>query len=266
MLKRFILSIVLLAASCTAALAAYPYDSVAEILVDVGQQYAGGSASLIATTEDQALLLTCQHVVQRVGNTVLINWVATGEEVEGKVVAIGKNGLDVALVVCPRPADLRAIPVSSFKPCKDEQIINIGFPGLQEVLEWQVGTVTSLDETDLRYTCRPITGMSGGATLDVYGNLVGVIQYYNPDGGGSTSGVDMLVFLRDYVRSAAVKWAADMPEKVKKLGTPTDVPEVGAPESYREFLIYLYQEYQDGPIREFLEYTTPGEDKPDTVK
>lgn len=110
MLRRLFLSIVLLV-SCTATvIAAYPYDSICEILVESGRGYSGGSATLIALSDDQALLLTCQHVAERAGKTVKINWAATGETMTGKVIRVAPNGLDAALIVCPRPEGLRAVP------------------------------------------------------------------------------------------------------------------------------------------------------------
>ena len=257
MLRRFFFSIALLFAGTLTALAAYPYDSVCEVAVPNGRQMNAGSATLIAVTEDKALLLTCQHVVLSVGKTVHVNWAATGETSRGKVVAIGKNGLDIALIVCPRPEGLEPVPVASFDPRKDEPILNIGYPGVQGFVAWQMGTVISLNTTDLRYTCRPISGMSGGATLDMYGNLVGVIQYYNPKGGGSTGGRKMLEFLRDYILSGKVKWVADHPQHEVVAPTPPEAIELKAPEEWRAFLIYLYTEYDDGPLAYWLEQFDP---------
>ena len=175
--------------------AAYPYSSVAEILVEVGNGYNGGSATLVAVSKSHALLLTAQHVVVRKGKTVHIRWPETQEQLVGEVVRIGQ-GQDIALIMCPRPKNLYPVPVILPVIRESGPITNAGFPGSEGVLKWQQGEIISLSDTVLTYTCKPISGMSGGATFDKYGNLIGVITHYSLRGGGSASGVKMMEFLR----------------------------------------------------------------------
>lgn len=253
MLRSLFLSIALIVASAATALAAYPYDSICEILVPEASGYSGGSATLIAVSDTQALLLTAQHVVSRPGKSVKISWPATGAHSKGKVIRIAPNGLDAALILCPRPDGLRPVPVAPIDPCKSEYIVNAGFPGITGTLEWQAGKVTDLTKVDLRYSCRPIPGMSGGCTFDQYGNLVGIIQYYSREGGGSTSGVAMLTFLRDYILENTVAWEADYPQRETFLEQGTPESQIVAPSAWNEFIVYLYEEYETGPFREFLD-------------
>jgi hypothetical protein len=206
--------------------------------------FSSGSATLIAVSEDQALLLTCQHVVRNKGKKAFVHWAATGETGEGKVVRIGSNGLDVALVVVPRPKGLRAIPVTSANGCVDEYIINAGYPGVTGTLEWQKGKVKYLENHQVIYTCRPISGMSGGATFDKYGNQVGVIQFYRRTGGGSTSGPALMSFLAKFIQdNSKTGWYG--PAHQREVDIP-DAPAsqlITAPAKWNDFLDFIVKEY-----------------------
>ena len=265
MFKRLLLSLTLLLSTVAVSLGAYPYDSVAEILVQEGNQYAGGSATLIAVTNEQALLLTCSHVAMQVGKGVKINWTATGEQAMGKVIRIAPNGLDAALIICSRPKGLRAIPVAPIDITITETIVNAGYPGVTGTLEWQRGDVQSLDSDTLWYSCRPVPGMSGGATFDQYGNLVGVIQFYTLDGGGSTSGRDLLFFLKRYILETQVSWVADFPQyEVLLLAAPEET-NVNGPEPFDVFLQFIRDEYNSGPLAYGVDIQPLPETKDDAV-
>lgn len=253
MIKRFILALFLIIPS-TLLFAGYPYDSVCEIRVDRG----GGSATLIAVSDDKALLLTCQHVAERVGDKVKVNWAATGEEGAGAVVAIGEKGLDIALCVVPRPLGLLPVPVTMPSRTKSGPITNIGFPGMTGVLGWQRGEIISISSDELRYDCRPIPGMSGGATLDQYGNVIGVITRYGRSWGLSTSGTDMMYFLRNYAQThAEAGWVMDAPETTLQLSAAAPAEQVVVPEDWDEFEMYIFWEYLLPP--EMFIHIEPGE-------
>ncbi len=187
--------------------AAYPYDSVCEILFDAGPDYNGGSASLIAVSDTEALLLTCRHVAESVGGTVEIHWAATGEMSTGRVVAVGKRQ-DIALCICPRPKGLYPIPITLPSLETSGKITNAGFPGLTGTLEWQTGNLTKTGDSTISYDCRPIPGMSGGVTFDQYGNQIGIIIQYWRGGGVSSSGPDMFSFIRGYLKTKEAVWLA----------------------------------------------------------
>ena len=206
-MTRFLtIPILLLALLATSCLGAYPYDSVAELMVKQGNGYNGGSGTLIAVSDTMGLILTCRHVVLTPGNIVKVHWAATGEITTGKVVKVGQTQ-DIALVICPRPRELRPVPHTM--PTYGRRIINAGYPGVKGVLEWQEGQIKSLTDSQVFYTCRPIPGMSGGVTFDKFGNLVGVITHYQPNGGISSSGVQMIKFIGEFLEKPVRVW--DLP-------------------------------------------------------
>lgn len=221
-------------------MAAFPYSSVCEILVESGNGYAGGSATLIAVSEDQALLLTCEHVALEAGKEVKINWASLGQLSTGKVLLVGV-GQDIAMCICPRPPGLRPVAVKA--PVLGGVIVNAGFPGITGTLEWQVGTVTEITETEVTYTCRPIPGMSGGATFDSHGNLVGVITHYGWDSGGSASGSKMIEFVNKFMATTDVQWCQGVEEVDTAIEVAPAEDKINAPEPYFEFVEFIYTEY-----------------------
>lgn len=208
MIRSIIFCLVLIVPSF--ADAAYPYDSIAEILFDRGDEfneYNGGSASLIAVSDTEALLLTCSHVAEEVGGEIRVHWAATGEMSVGRVVATGGRQ-DIALCICPRPKGLYPIPLTLAGLYSSGRITNAGFPGLTGTLEWQTGELTAVRDSTIVYDCRPIPGMSGGVTFDQYGNQIGVIIQYGARGGVSSSGPDMFLFVRGYLQEHKAVWLA----------------------------------------------------------
>jgi hypothetical protein len=224
--------------SPTLSWAAFPYDSVCEILVEDGNYWAGGSATLIAVSDSKALLLTCKHVAQEPGNEVLINWASTGEQSVGRVIAVGTKQ-DIAMVICPRPIGLRPVPIAQADMEETGKITNVGYPGITGTLEWQTGLLNWVSEYEIDYSCRPIPGMSGGATFDQYGNICGVITHFRPRSGGSASGVKMIEFIRyvkaHYEPSKKVTWETPKPETEKLLGTGEPYTELIMPENPLDF-------------------------------
>jgi len=223
----------------TNLLAAYPYDSVAEVLVESGNHYNGGSATLIAVSGDQALILSCKHVAEEAGRDIEVHWAATGEQSKGKVLLVGEDQ-DIAMCICPRPKGIRPVPVTSAGV--GQYIVNAGFPGLTGTLEWQQGKILTTGVSEMTYTCRPIPGMSGGATFDRYGNQVGVIIAYSLDCGISSAGDDMRSFINHFVQTSDVTW--QFPALGKELITCGPASQdVNAPEDFAEFLNFLYDRY-----------------------
>lgn len=261
-MKRFVLAVCLLLCSCAGAFAAYPYDSICEIRIG----RSGGSGTLIAVSETQALVLSCQHVAERPGMTVRINWAATGEQSEGKVRAIGDNGLDIALVICPRPEGLQPVPVTLPSWVSTKKIINAGFPGLTGTLEWQTGKVLAISTEEIRYSCRPVPGMSGGATLDQNGNLVGIITRYGPRYGLSTSGTDMMNFIARFMKNTEVKtWKAGIIDYAEEAPEGPKETYIDAPEDWYEFNQYIWDHYIR-PFRESVEREEAVPETPDAVE
>lgn len=253
-MKRFFLSAVLSLYICASAFAAYPYDSICQVI----SGRSGGSATLVAVSDTHALLLTCQHVVHKAGNNVYIHFTSTGEKLHGIVVEVGKNGFDIALVLCPRPKGLRPVPVTLPNWRDTGCITNAGYPGLTGTLEWQTGELRSLGTDVMTYTCRPIPGMSGGATFDQYGNLVGVITRYARRFGQSSSGPDMINFLSKYVQETKPSsFKSSFPSYQDPV--PAGPPEtlIITPEPYAEWLPFIWEKYNIQPpleeIRPLLE-------------
>jgi len=247
-MRPFILTLIFLL-SPGLGWAAYPYDSVCEITAPTRDltKNSGGSATLVAVSPDKALLLTCQHVVLFKDNTVQVTWTATGEQSEGVVVAVGADGLDVALVVCPRPKDIRPVPMARPYLTMSGRITNVGYAGHRGILEWQTGKLNSIGYSSIKYSCRPVPGMSGGATFDQYGNLIGVIISYSRYGGRSTSGVAFLKFLRGY--DAKEDWKAAIPAFKDPIPGGQEEHEISAPKDWAEYRMFLFIFY-DIPLEE----------------
>jgi len=228
--------------------AAYPYDSICEIVVSSGSQYSGGSATLIAVSKNRALLLTCKHVVLKAGKKVYVHWAATSETSEGRVLRVGKKQ-DIAICIVPRPKGLRPIPIRL--PKVGESIINAGFPGMTGTLEWQTGKILSRSNSEITYNVRPIPGMSGGATFDAFGNQVGIITYYQTfgTGGGSASGVEMIKFIRNFVQYSSrhakkrVNWCLPRLQLTRRITLAPTENEIRAPKLYSEFVDYVNKTY-----------------------
>ena len=243
-MKRFLLVLAIFFSAYTGTFAAYPYDSVCEILVKARQGYNGGSASLVAVSETQALLLTCEHVCEEAGKEVKILWPATGEKMVGRVLKVGR-GLDIAICICPRPKDLRPIPVAYPNIITSGVITNAGFPGVTGTLEWQQGKLQGIDYDQIYYSCRPIPGMSGGATFDQYGNIIGVIVAYGREHGFSTSGKAMAIFLADYmINHKVVDWSPGKVQEEVLLDPPPAEDMIRAPKDYEEFHKIMEEDYE----------------------
>jgi hypothetical protein len=227
---------------------------VAEIAVKKGARFNGGSATLIAVSETQGLLLTCQHVVLAKDKEVFIRY-RNGTKSRGKVYSLAPNGLDAALVICPRPEGINPVPVVQPSSNSGQTIINCGYPGNDHVLRWQRGTTTSQNSVELRYDVRPIPGMSGGATFDEYGNLIAVVQFYNRRGGGSTGGSGLRSYLAAFIKSnAKVAWGGPPGPNESEFELVAEGSMQDAPDEFSDWALWTWNEFETGPIKNFLEY------------
>lgn len=242
-MKRFLLGIVLTLCVCCNLFAAYPYDSIAKIVVGKS----GGSATLVAVTDSEALLLTAAHVAMRVGNNVRVVW-PSGDRSTGKVIELGKYKYDIAMVLCPRPKGLRPVPITLPNSLSTGRITNIGYPG-NLGLEWQTGELYGISRGQITYSCRPIPGMSGGATLDQYGNLIGVITRYGPRSGESSSGTDMMNFVSRYMKSAQAKtWETQAASFSEPVAKGKSEQEILAPDDWESYILYIGLVYNVHPF------------------
>ncbi len=149
-----------------------------------------GSGTLVAVDGDKGLILTCRHVASRVGTDVKLQWVTNGMETEGEVVEVipktSRKGLkrwgnDLALVEASIPEGIEPIPVAQFDPDNGPWTC-IGFR--QEAAYICVTNSAKRSGDAITLSALFWGGESGGAVLDKYGQLVGVIVA-SEDGSGS---------------------------------------------------------------------------------
>ena len=174
----------------------YPYSSVGTVAVPSLGWY--GSGTLIERLPDgRCLVLTNQHVVKEAGRKVKLHFPAAGDTVQGVVVAADAR-IDAALVLCGPLPD--TYPVKVALPQKsDYGYVNVGFPSYgREHPEIQAGRLRSVySDAEFTYWARPFPGMSGGATFNSRGELVGVVRAYTPEYGISVGGPDLLRFIQN---------------------------------------------------------------------
>lgn len=151
-----------------------PYRAVCHI--DVGD--AAGSGVLVGTRQDgTALVLSCRHVNQTVGQVVTVSWPLAGGQKSAGVVyeVIRGNGFDtdLALVVCQRPVGVDPIKVAAFDPAAGP-FVGAGWRDGQ--LRIAVADVAALKGQSLIWLPSPfVGGMSGGALFNRKGEQVAVV-------------------------------------------------------------------------------------------
>ncbi len=208
---RYLLTILFLLAPSIAT-AAYPYDAVCEIDVrrPGSRRSTGESGTIIAVSKTHALVLTCKHVVRSPGRRVKAYWpnVDGGFTSYGRSIDVGRTQ-DIAAFICPRPPGVR--PVYVRLPRRDSgPFTNVGFPGAAHSLQWQQGEYKGLSSSEFYFDgASPVPGMSGGATFDRYGNLVGVIIRYGRTSGVSASGREMIQFVDKFRKKGG--WQVGQP-------------------------------------------------------
>lgn len=153
-----------------------------------------GSGTLVAVGGGKGLVLSCRHVAYKVGNEVKLKWVSVGLETTGKVVeVIPRTGgrrrgsswqNDLALVEAYIPAGLKPIPVVKFDPDNGPWTC-LGFRG--ETAYIAVTNKAKKKGDSIVLSALFWGGESGGAVLDKYGHLVGVIVA--SDGNNGSTGI-----------------------------------------------------------------------------
>jgi hypothetical protein len=144
--------------------------------IDVG--WGSGSGTLIGTREDgAALVLSCRHVNQKVGQVVTVTWPLAGGQQSAGVVyeVIPGNGFDtdLALVVCQRPVAVDPVKVTGFDPTAGP-FVAAGWRDNR--LRVAVADVAALRSQALIWMPTPfIGGMSGGALFNRKGEQVAVV-------------------------------------------------------------------------------------------
>jgi hypothetical protein len=97
--------------------------------------------------------------------------------------------------------------------------------------------------------------MSGGPTFDPYGNLVGVVQFYNRRGGGSTGGRALRAYLADFIKkNATVVWGGPSGPSETELELVAEGSMNDAPDEFSAWALWTWDEFKTGPIKNFLEY------------
>lgn len=157
----------------------------------------GGSGTLIATADEYGLVLCVKHVCVVAGRPATCQW--GPQKTTGYVLAVHPDA-DVALILVKRPVGIKPVPVTLPK-AENGPFYMVGYPGYdREHLRYQKGDFIDLDEDTLTVTCRPEPGMSGGATFDSKGRVVGTVSAYGPRVGYAGSGSDMINLVLQFVR------------------------------------------------------------------
>ena len=151
-----------------------PYQAICNI------RYEGwsGSGVLIATHENgTALVLSCRHVNQKVGDVSTVTWPLAGGQMSAGVVyeVIPGNGFDtdLALVVCQRPVSVNPVKVATFDPAAGPFV---GAGWRDNRLRIAVADVAALRGQSLIWMPSPfIGGQSGGCLFNRHGEQVAVV-------------------------------------------------------------------------------------------
>lgn len=151
--------------------------SVCEVAVSNGAITYRGSGTLVGfTKEGQAIVLSCRHVCEQVGNHVTLKWPQYGETSYGTVVHVeaGRTpewSSDLALIVCDRPKGVDPVKVADFCP-KCGPWVAIGWRNNQ--IRVAFAERATLVAGVIKVNSPFVGGQSGGALFDRYGRLVGV--------------------------------------------------------------------------------------------
>ena len=171
-----------------------PRSAVCQVVVDLpGSDDSQGSGTLVAVNGKRGLVLTCRHVAEQVGNTVMLTW-PNGQSTIGvvyKIVPGNDYRTDQALVVCERPNGVKPLPVGKFDPTAGP-IVSVGWRSgeFYEAVAFDARESDGLIESNQPF----IGGMSGGPTLQ-NGVVVGVAVGSNRKDYSVSSNGDALVQL-----------------------------------------------------------------------
>jgi S1-C subfamily serine protease len=168
-MKKFSLFSVLFLLVALVGCASDPYRSVCQVRVGDGQ----GSGTLIAVDGERALVLTCEHVARKEGNSATLTW-CSGEVTEGEVLYVVPGDTyqdDLAVILCESPAGIDPLPIAAFHP-SDGPFTTVGYR-FGEFYESVAETGTESDSI-ITFDQPYIGGMSGGPVLNKDGHVVGV--------------------------------------------------------------------------------------------
>lgn len=149
-----------------------PYTAVCQIRVSGGQ----GSGTLIAISDDEALVLSCRHVAESVDAAAKFEWLGvTGQITAGRAIAVVPGQTfnnDLSLFVTSIPDGVKPVRIAKFDPengpwrCvgyRDGQM----YEAVADEAEEKDGLIT--------FNSPWIQGQSGGPCFDKNNCIVGVI-------------------------------------------------------------------------------------------
>lgn len=173
----------------------WPLRSVCEIRVQHKFSSWTGSGTLVAKRGDVGLVLSCRHVNQTVGENVQTVWHgAGGYESVARVVFVhppdGESSFDtdIALLVTQVPPSLHPVAVAPFD-ANSSRWISAGYR--ERTLRLSVAT-SAWRRGNRVFSSSPfIEGMSGGATFNSKGQLVGVVVASTSTTGISSDGENL---------------------------------------------------------------------------
>ena len=156
-----------------------PFKPIWQLNVSDGGRSWGGSGTLVARYGNEGLILSCRHVNTKVGIKVKATFFNAGFWSEGIVIYVRPGGSkddDLALIAAPVPLWLEPIEVADFDP-DNGPWLSAGFRDDRFLLTVAphaslFGSMLVLDNVAPHAV---VGGMSGGATFDKYGRLVGVV-------------------------------------------------------------------------------------------
>lgn len=185
---------------CTASHSCAAWPSQLYAVVEIGCPGWTGSGTVVATTESKCLVLSCRHVSDHVGMAVTVKFAYLETAIPGKVVYVLRGSdytTDLALIVCPRPRQAVPVKVAKFDP-HNGPWFSVG---------WRDGKLRLATATEaheevggiIESNVPFVQGMSGGATFDRYGRLVGVVVASDFKSVGiSSDGPQLRALLRKY--------------------------------------------------------------------
>jgi S1-C subfamily serine protease len=157
------------AAAAPASVASTVFAKASPAVVQLLGRGGGGSGVVV---DPSGLILTNRHVVAA-SQTMRVRF-ATGDERQGRVIAVGDDGLDLAVVQVELPAGVAAAPLGdSDKVAVGETAIAIGSPfGLANTVTQ--GIVSAVRRSAIQ-TDAPINpGNSGGPLFNARGEVIAI--------------------------------------------------------------------------------------------
>ena len=149
-----------------------PYSSIAQIKVGGGQ----GSGTLIAISDDEALVLSCRHVAESVDAAAKFEWLGVaGQITTGRAIAVVPGQTfnnDLSLFVTSIPDGAKPVLIAKFDP-ENGPWRCVGWRGGQ--MYEAVADVGEEKDGLITFNSPWIQGQSGGPCFDKNNCIVGVI-------------------------------------------------------------------------------------------